>query len=274
MPDPDALAALCAAAMPHERLTPAELAHVCSNSAGDDHAIGHDVLGDRDGAAVYTLRRVGGEVRAWLLLVAVAPHRQGKGLGKDLVAAVAGSARDRGAVSLHLANAVPRYLWPGLELANTRAGMLAESAGFTPDLVAVNMAIDTGFRQDAPAGITVEREATSGALELAASQFPHWVDELTVAFDQGTAFAARDASGRTVGFGCHSCNRAGWIGPMATDRASQGAGIGGAVLAAVCADLARRGVPTGEISWVSNLRFYGKCGAVVSRVFQGGALAL
>ena len=32
--------------------------------------------------------------------------------------------------------------------------------------------------------------------------------------------------------------------------------------------------PTGEISWVSNLRFYGKCGAHVSRVFLGGKLAL
>ena len=39
---------------------------------------------------------------------------------------------------------------------------------------------------------------------------------------------------------------------------------------AVCADLERRGIATGEISWVSNLRFYGKCGARVSRVFLGG----
>jgi hypothetical protein len=42
----------------------------------------------------------------------------------------------------------------------------------------------------------------------------------------------------------------------------------------VCADLEERGVDTGEIAWVSNLRFYGKCGATVSRVFQGGRLTL
>ena len=35
-----------------------------------------------------------------------------------------------------------------------------------------------------------------------------------------------------------------------------------------------RGVTTGEIAWVSNLRFYGKCGARVSRVFLGGRLGL
>jgi hypothetical protein len=50
--------------------------------------------------------------------------------------------------------------------------------------------------------------------------------------------------------------------------------VGSAVLSAVCADLARRGTATGEISWVSNLRFYGKCGARVSRVFESGRLAL
>jgi hypothetical protein len=46
------------------------------------------------------------------------------------------------------------------------------------------------------------------------------------------------------------------------------------VLAAVCADLAARGHAAGEIAWISNLRFYGKCGATVSRVFQGGHRAL
>jgi hypothetical protein len=46
------------------------------------------------------------------------------------------------------------------------------------------------------------------------------------------------------------------------------------VVSAVCADLEQRGRVTGEISWVSNVRFYGKCGARVSRVFMGGRLAL
>jgi ribosomal protein S18 acetylase RimI-like enzyme len=61
---------------------------------------------------------------------------------------------------------------------------------------------------------------------------------------------------------------------MATDPDGQHRGIGSAVLAAVCADLQARGCPAGEISWVSNLRFYGKCGARVSRVFMGGRLKL
>ena len=77
------------------------------------------------------------------------------------------------------------------------------------------------------------------------------------------------ADGATIGFSCHSVNRRAWIGPMATDLDAQHGGIGSAVLGALCADLDARGYDAGEISWVSNLRFYGKCGASVSRVFQG-----
>jgi ribosomal protein S18 acetylase RimI-like enzyme len=61
---------------------------------------------------------------------------------------------------------------------------------------------------------------------------------------------------------------------MATDPALQHGGVGSALLAALCTDLQARGTATGEIAWVSNLRFYGKCGATVSRVFQGGRLDL
>jgi predicted N-acetyltransferase YhbS len=86
--------------------------------------------------------------------------------------------------------------------------------------------------------------------------------------------AARDDQGRTVGFGCHSVNRAGWIGPMATDPTWQHGGVGSAVLGELCADLASHAMPTGEVAWVSNLRFYGKCGARVSRVFLGGRKTL
>ena len=61
---------------------------------------------------------------------------------------------------------------------------------------------------------------------------------------------------------------------MATDPDRRASGIGSATLAAVCADLAARGERTGEIAWVSNVRFYGKCGATVSRVFRGGRQSL
>jgi GNAT superfamily N-acetyltransferase len=152
--------------------------------------------------------------------------------------------------------------------------MLLESCGFECDMVGTNMAIDTSFRIATPPGILIERETGSGAHDFTERAYPYWIPELDRAVTLGTAFAARDDRGATIGFGCHSVNRSGWIGPMGTDPDSQHSGIGSAVLAAICADLEAGGCSTGEISWVSNLRFYGKCGARVSRVFIGGRLHL
>jgi GNAT superfamily N-acetyltransferase len=206
------------------------------------------------------------------VLVAVHPDEQSTGRGKQLVGAVIDRAREIGARDLLLASAIPRYLWPGVDTANTRAGMLLETLGFERDWVGTNMAIDCSFRRKPPTGVTIEVESGSGAHDFATIAFPHWVPELDRAVTLGTAFAARDASGAPIGFACHSVNRAGWIGPMATDPTLQHGGVGSALLAAVCADLERRGFASGEIAWVSNLRFYGKCGARVSRVFLGGRL--
>jgi ribosomal protein S18 acetylase RimI-like enzyme len=264
---PERLADLCTAAMPEERLTARELEYVCFGP--DD-----EVIGDDGGAATWHLQRFATMRIGWLTLVAVSPDAQGRGIGKELVRDVAGHARAAGATVLMLASSVPRYVWPGVDVTNTRAGMMLESLGFQRDLLGINMRIDTGFRRDAPDGVVVGRATGDGTRDFATREFPDWVPELDVALAKGTAFEARDAKGETIGFCCHSVNRAAWIGPMATAPSLQHGGVGSAVLAAVCADLAVRGEAAGEISWVSNLRFYGKCGAQVSRVFQGGRLDL
>ncbi|MGQ0823617.1 MAG: GNAT family N-acetyltransferase [Actinomycetota bacterium] len=257
------LAELCATTMPDEGLTLGEIEHVCFGP-------GNEVIGDLDGAIAFTISHFGGHVALWILLVAVRPEVQGKGRGTALVEAALARARELGATTAHLASSVPRYLWPGVEIANTRAGALFERTGFERDAVAVNMTIPTSFRLAAPEGIIIEREETARASTFASRMYPHWRDELAIAVERGTAFAARDAFGETIGFGCHSCNRTAWIGPMATNPDFQHGGVGSAVLGAICADLGARGHASGEIAWVSNYRFYGKCGATVSRVFQGG----
>jgi GNAT superfamily N-acetyltransferase len=151
---------------------------------------------------------------------------------------------------------------------------LLEACGFEREWIGINMTIPSSFRRAAPTGVTIERETGDGAVTFATRAFPEWVPELARAVERGTGFAARVGDGTTIGFGCHSVNRAAWIGPMATDPGLQHGGVGAAVLAALCADIEARGMPTGEISWVSNLRFYGKCGARVSRIFEGGKLRL
>ena len=60
-------------------------------------------------------------------------------------------------------SAVPRYLWPGVDIANTRAGMLLETLGFERDWVG-NEHDDRLRRSDAlpRPGIVVEREDRFG----------------------------------------------------------------------------------------------------------------
>jgi GNAT superfamily N-acetyltransferase len=265
-PDPTELAALVAAALPDEGLTPRDLEVCCFGP-------GTEIVGDCNAAAVVSLKQFGDVSVAWLLLVVVHPDEQHLGRGRSVLAAAVDRARDRGAVELHLGNAAPRYVWPGVDFRFTAALALFESAGFEPYGAECNMVVATGFRAEPPSGVTVERETGGGAVDLAGRRYPHWVDETGRAVERGTCFAAR-ADGGTLGFACHSANRAGWIGPMATDPVQQRGGVGRALLGAVCADLEERGRADADIAWVGPVGFYAKCGARVSRVFRTARLPL
>lgn len=267
MTTPESLAALVAAALPDEGLTAADLETCCF---GPDA----EVVGERGAAAALTVRRFDDVVVAWLLLVAVHPERRRRGRGRTVVEAAANRAREHGAVELHLGNAAPRYVWPGVDFRFTAALSLFESCGFEPYGAECNMAISTGYRADPPAGAVVEREDGDGAAELARRRFPHWEDEVERGTFRGTCFAARADGGATIGLACHSVNRRGWIGPMATDPSRQRGGVGRALLGAVCTDLAARGMHEAEVAWVGPVGFYAKAGARVSRVFRTAKLRL
>jgi GNAT superfamily N-acetyltransferase len=264
---PESLAALVAAALPGEGLTAGDLETCCF---GPDT----EVVGKREAAAALTVRRLGDMVLAWLLLLAVHPDRQRRGLGRTAVEATADRAREHGAVELHLGNAAPRYVWPGVDFRFTAALSLFESCGFEPYGAECNMTLSTGYRADPPAGVVVERENGDGAAELARGTFPHWEDEVGRGTLRGTCFAARTDGGATIGFACHSVNRQGWIGPMATDPSRQRGGVGNTLLGTVCADLAARGLHEADVAWVGPVGFYANAGARVSRVFRTAKLRL
>jgi len=263
---PDGLAQLVAAALPDEGLTAADLETCCY---GPDM----QVVGDEHAAAVLTVKGSGALAAAWLVLLAVHPDDQRRGRARELVAESARRARTAGAVDLHLGTAIPRYVWPGVDFRFTAALALFESMGFEPYGAACNMAITTSFRAYAPGGSVVEREDGDGAAALAARCFPHWRDEVERSVAAGTCYTAR-GDGETIGFACHSVNRAGWIGPMATDPERQRGGVGRSLLGAVCAALADAGRGEADIAWVGPIGFYAKAGATVSRVFRNAKLAL
>ena len=265
---PEVVATLCEEALPRDELTPDDIRTSCFGP-------GSESIGGPEGAIVWTHRDVATVRTAWILLLAVRPDRQREGIGRALVDEVITRARALDVGEIHTGNCAPRYVWPGVDLANTAALACFQDLGFEAYDHGLNMSLPTGFRSDPPIGITVERETGDGAVELARREFPHWVDEIERGTRSGTTFAARDADGATIAFGAHSVNRHAWIGPMATDPSRRHGGTGHAILAALAEDVgASHGVDHADIAWVAPIPFYAKAGAVASRAFRMHRLRL
>jgi len=267
---PEDLAALCSRALPDESLDADDLRRCCLEAGGE-------IVTDTGAAAAFVVKELPefDTTTAWLLLVAVAPEAQRRGAGRRLVDAVVERCRARGATEVHTGNCAPRYVWPGVDLANTPALAFFQRLGFEAYDHGLNMLLPTSFRAAAPSGVTVERETTDGAAELARREFPHWEDEVSRGVRGGTTFAARDGDGATIAFACHSVNRHTWIGPMATDPARRAAGTGHALLGALAEDIDTRfGVEHAEIAWVAPIPFYAKAGAITHRAFRMHRLRL
>lgn len=262
------LAALVEAALPHEELTEDELLACC----WDDPGL---VLGtDAGDAAVSAVLRSWGEHRVgFVRLLAVHPGARRQGRARDLLAAAEAWLFDAGAAEVRWGASAPFYLWPGIDVRATAALCLAEESGYWPDGAELNLSCPTTFRAPAPEGVSVRRALEDDDVEpllaLAAEHWPHWLPELRRGVEHGSTFGAYADDGRAAGFACHSVNRTGWVGPMATDPASQRGGVGSALLGALCQDLMIAGRRDAEIAWVGPVAFYAKAaGAAVSRVFR------
>lgn len=257
---------LVTAALPTEGLTDDELAACCFDDPGVVLA-----SGDGAGAVSVVCRPAGAVSVAFVKLVAVRPEARREGLGRSLLTAAEAWAFEQGAVEIHLAGSAPAYLWPGVDTAMVPMLCLAEAAGYEPVGAELNMSLTTTFRAPLPEGVEVRRvlddaDATAVA-ETVSREWPHWGPELERAVEQGGCLAGWQG-GRVVGFGCHSVNRAGWIGPMGTVPGAGRSGVGHAVLGLLCRDLMAAGFERAEIAWVGPVRFYAKAGAVTSRVFR------
>jgi GNAT superfamily N-acetyltransferase len=264
------LAALLDAALPAEGLTADELAAVLWDDPAASVVLG---TGDAQAAVAACVRDHGRPV-GFVRVVAVHPGRRRAGIGTGLLTAAHQWLGERGAVEVRTGGDAPRYLWPGLDVdAHAAAVALATAAGSVEVARAGNHRCATTHRAEPPAGISLRRlaggEDAERALALAARHWPGWVAELAAAVGTGCAHGAfDDATGDCAGFACHSVNRAGWIGPMATDPARHGRGVGSALLGAVCRDLAWAEIDEAEIAWVGPGRFYERAaGATPSRRF-------
>lgn len=205
-------------------------------------------------------------------LLAVHPSRQGKGHGRELLAAAESWLREQGVTQARFAGHPPCYAWPGVDVRYTAAACLAERAGYERYDVAWNMTadLDTDLSVDddlvrlARHGVTVHaggHERVAAFAEKEWNRFWAW----EAANAEGLHYAERD--GQILGFAAWGA-RPSWFGPMGTAPGAEGLGIGRVLLRRCLADQRAAGQTQAQIGWVGPLRFYSRAvGARAERVF-------
>ena len=214
---------------------------------------------------------------AHIQLLAVQPGAQRNGLGSALVESFERWAfDDAGADAVVVGAGAPFYLFAGVDVRATAALCLFESLGYRARGAELNLSFPARFRAPAPTGVTIERvleeDDATDAEAFVGTHWPNWVPELQRGIEHGACFLARRDTGErgdVVGFGCHSVNRLGWLGPIGTDPDQRAAGVGTALLSAIAKDVMAAGIESVEVSWIGPIGFYAKAAdASVSRVFR------
>ena len=228
-------------------------------------------LDDRGVIAASTRTEPDGTVVGWIRLVAVDPEVQRQGLATALVGAAEAWLRSRSVVFAGLGDEAPPYLWPGVDLTNVGAQCLAEACGSEPVEATFNMALPVTFRAEPPEGMVVRRLTDDPDVEAVRAMVERNWDVFLPEFDlgvEGASVFATFSGDDPVGFCAHSVGRIGWLGPMGTDPAWGGRGIGASLVSAVCTDLMVAGLSSVEVCRVGPVRFYASLGAVTSRTFR------
>ncbi|MEU7894742.1 GNAT family N-acetyltransferase [Nonomuraea sp. NPDC049152] len=205
-------------------------------------------------------------------LLAVHPDAQGKGRGRELVAAAEEWLRAEGATQARFAGNPPAYAWPGIDVRYTAAACLAESAGYERYSIAWNMTatLPVPSAEEAPRrpGVRLHAcgpdEDRSHVVAFVEREWnKNWAWE--VANATGLHYATLD--GEVVAFAAWGA-RPTWFGPMGTAPAARGLGLGGVLLRRCLADQHAAGLTEAQIGWVGPLRFYSRAvGARAERVF-------
>lgn len=212
-----------------------------------------------------------GYVDGWAVIVS----ERLKGVGSALLTEVESRLSAAGCRWVQMGGTTWFYAWPGIDLAYTAALVAAGKAGFTCQSLVHNMDVDLIRWVPMPpdAAVTVRRaRASDGPVlhDLIEAHFEAvWQHEVHLALQRAhptVHVAERD--GRLVGFAAHGVYQPDLFGPLGTDPAQRGSGIGVALLHACLGDMAVAGLPVAQIGWIGPARFYARAaGARIGRTF-------
>jgi GNAT superfamily N-acetyltransferase len=268
--DAPAFCALVDVTLPGELLSADEVVSTCFEDGDPSIVL---ALPGAQGAAAAVVRTIGGQRVTHLLLLAVEPAAQGRGLGRQLLAAVEEWAFDgMGSTAIRTGGWSPFGLWPGVDVRWTRSLCLFEAAGYQAGEVALVLSCPSTYRAPCPERVEVRRvlqdRDAAAALSWSDRHLPGWHYQIGRAVEHGSCLLALER-GEIAGLVCHSVNRTGWLGPITVAPARRGTGIGRALLSAACIDLRAAGHADVQIATPAPIGFFARsAGASVSRVFH------
>jgi mycothiol synthase len=218
----------------------------------------------------------------YLKLLAVAPGRQGQGIGSALLAAVEDRLTRAGATAMRVFGDAPFYLRPGVDFRLTRLVCLLQRRGYRFRGHAVNMDVDLGQTNLDTAedearlsgiGIAVRRLEAGDATRFREYMERDWSWGWTIEASRSLGRVpisthVAEQNGEIVGFATHSASGPGQFGPMGVKPELRRHGLGAVLLRRCLADLRAQGYASAEIQWVGPIGFYARhVGASLSRCF-------
>lgn len=218
----------------------------------------------------------------FLKLLAVAPDREGQGIGSRLLAEVESGLRALGAEKIRVFGDAPFYLRPGVDFQLTRLVCFLLDRGYQVRGHAVNMVVDLArapldTRDDearlAALGIQIRRLAVAEADAFEGYLRTSWswswtVEAMRTLQRQPISTHLAWRGDQIIGFASHSVGGPAQFGPMGVQPEERRHGIGGVLLKRCLADLREAGHPLADIQWVGPIGFYARqVGATLSRCF-------
>ncbi|MDZ7363082.1 MAG: GNAT family N-acetyltransferase [candidate division KSB1 bacterium] len=216
-------------------------------------------------------------------LLAVDPARQRSGIGTQLLQRVESALWHAGVSHIRVLDSNPNYLQPGLDPRYTEAIIFFESHGYKRFAETMNMEVDltsrdfntTTIEEHLRAkGIEIRRAIMGDRedlMRLLERHWPAWIPEVDrTLLNYPISLHVAVQQNRLIGFSAYDGNNfnTGWFGPMGTDPALQGRGVGGVLLLRCLQDIKNQGHRFAVIPWVGPYRFYSHyAGARISRVF-------
>lgn len=204
----------------------------------------------------------------YLKLLAVDPEWRRQGLGRQLVQQLESNLRRAGAERVRVAESQPNYLVPGEDVRYTPALCFWEQRGYQKIGETYNLKcwlerenFDTRQEESGLPKVEFRRAhpADWPTLEdFLAQHFPGWQYEVAQMLKNQPVSLHLAIQGDLLGFAGFDGNNlgSGWFGPMGTQPAARGLGLGRILLRRCLADLKAQGHPTCWIPWVGPYGFY------------------